>query len=442
MVTIVVEDTDFKNNHFRNWDNVFSSEPSVQGLTRVLESLEGREKKVVITWASTSFLDYNLVDRLASRGEYDIMFIPNLPDYMEFEIWDISFLLEKLRTFPSVKKPLRNSMSSLELDESLFFVDIYQPDIRLYRFDLVPNAYKSKKVVEYLYGCIDFSKELAPQILEVLKNNPEILTKIPTFYMFEVSNKILEDTQLNRSWNVSFGNLSSDVFFKVFEKVRELSREFVCVFGVYNEPLFADEIRKIFDFITSQNLEGITFILSTSLPQVDDFLLDFYKKTMSISGYRGYDKFYIYVNLPKLGSNRFNEVITNAGKLREIDPKRVYIRFVRDKESVKYLPKFYSDMKEYNVVISRTFDIKLMDADTVFPVRVPCYKLQTSLVVLPNGDVPLCLNDLSLSNKLGNVLDDDIAEIALRKAKYYKHHFLGNYEGTCKDCIIWDQYDL
>ncbi len=443
MVIVVIEDTDFKNNHFRSWDNVFSSEPSTQGLIEVLESLKGKEEKIVVTWASTSFLDYNLIDMLTSKSKYyDIMFIPNLPDYMEFEVWDVSFLLEKLKTFSYLKKPLRNSMGSLELDESLFFVDVYQPDMRLYRFDLVPNTYKSRKVVEYLYSCIDFSKELAPQILEVLKSNPEVLMEIPTFYMFEVSNKRVEDTQLSRSWSVSFDSASFEVFSKVFGKVKELSKEFVFVLGVYNEPLFVDWVGEIFDFVTSHELGKITFVLSTSLPYVDDFLLDAYGRAKGMLGYRGYDRFYVVVNLPKVGSDRFSEVIANVDRLRKIDPTRVYIKFVRDRESVKHLPDFYSAMKEYNVIISRTFDRELMDADTVFPIRVPCYKLQTSLIILPNGDVPLCLNDLVLDDKLGNVFNEDISKIALRKADYYKTHFFGDYDGICRDCVIWDQYDL
>lgn len=442
MFVVVIEDIDFKNNHFRNCSNVLSSEFSAEGLLKVLESLKGKEESVVITWASTSFLDFSLIKKLNSAPNYDVMFIPNLPDYMEFEIWNVSFLIEKLKTLSTIKKPLRNSMTPLELDESLFFVDIYQPDIRLYRFDLSPDSLKGKMVLEELYKHIDFSKEIPPQILDIIKTKPEIVIGIPTFYMLEVSNKKVGDEPIKRSWNFEFDNLSFKNFKEIFNKLRSTSSEFSVALGVYNEPLFNDDIFKILEFVNSDGLDGVTFIVSTSLPYLDDKLIKFYEDSKGKKGYKSYSRFYIFANLPKLNSNRFNNVINIVDKFKNIDNERIFVRFVRDKESVRYLPEFYERMRGYNVIISRTFDKELIDADNLLPTRVPCYKLQTSLVILPNGDVPLCLNDLGLVNKLGNVFVDDVSNVVLGKAKYYKSHFFGNYEGVCSNCTLWDQYDL
>jgi len=70
-------------------------------------------------------------------------------------------------------------------------------------------------------------------------------------------------------------------------------------------------------------------------------------------------------------------------------------------------------------------------------IRQPCWHLQRDMVVLLDGTVPLCKEDISRTKVLGNVFSEDIAAIWQRAQGRYMEHSQREYSGICKDC---DEY--
>lgn len=60
------------------------------------------------------------------------------------------------------------------------------------------------------------------------------------------------------------------------------------------------------------------------------------------------------------------------------------------------------------------------------------------MVLLPNGDVTICCNDLNSKSVIGNVLKTDFMDIynCEQRVKYLKLHLQGNKDQIqlCKNC--------
>ncbi|MCS7298557.1 MAG: SPASM domain-containing protein [Spirochaetia bacterium] len=442
---VVIKDTDYQNHLFDKlpYQKIFV-EPNYESLKASLKDLD----RVVVTWNSSAFLDVSIIDRLSKeRGE--ILFIANLPEYMEFEVWDTKLLTEVLEKYKKIDKPLRNILSSTELDESLYFVDILDRDIRMYRWDFDLRTYKGREMFERVVDEIDFSSNVVEQLVSLISSKPFIITEIPSFYYIEISN-VKVNTKYTPSWGKEVENITEESFRKIINKVVDYSKTLGVMLGAFNEPIYNPRFNQIIKEILNYKKSEISFILSTSLPELPDTLKEIYSETRDTKGFKGYPFFSIFVDIP---SNRkegfetlkeldYDKVMSNLNELLKIDPTRLYVKFVRSKYNDDILPSFHKEYKNLNLIIQRPQIEEIVAVNTILPYRLPCYKLHTTLVILPNGDVALCLNDTRLDNIIGNVLNEDVKDIANRKADVLKKHFINDFSGICGRCVIWDQFDL
>lgn len=446
MKLIIIKDTNFGNKSLERitLDKIYI-ENNYQSLLKAIKN----EEKVVVTWNSSTLIDESLIKNLTEKSRnYEIMFIANLPEYMEFEIWDSKFLAEKLEKYKTIKKPLRNILQSTELDESIFYTDILDEDIRLFRWELTPTSFKGRKILEKLYQQLP-KDNITTSLKTIFLNYPELITEIPSFYTIEISSYYI-NTYYTPKWKCELRNISTLEFEKILNKVVSYSKTLGIMIGLFNEPTLHPEFEKILEIIQKYKGEEISFIINTSLPLLPDRLKETLEKTQGLKGFKEYPFFSIFVDIPhhkkekfeSIKKVEFEKVISNLKTLLEIDSKRVFIKFVRNVFNDEDLPEFYETFKEHNIIISRSQIKEKNPIDTILLKRIPCYKLQSSIVILPNGDVPLCANDLEIKIKLGNILSEEIKEISFTKAKHYKEHMENKFNDICKDCIIWDQFDL
>jgi spiro-SPASM protein len=69
--------------------------------------------------------------------------------------------------------------------------------------------------------------------------------------------------------------------------------------------------------------------------------------------------------------------------------------------------------------------------------RQPCWHLMRDLVVLNNGDVPRCKQDINASFLLGNIHNLSVEEIWRGNERVYLDHCKGTYDALCETC---DEY--
>ncbi|MGC8965011.1 MAG: SPASM domain-containing protein [Brevinematia bacterium] len=446
MKLVVINDIDFENKSLEkiSIDKIFV-ENDYQSLIEAIKN----EEKVIITWNSSTLIDTSLIQNLVPKSEnYEIMFIANLPDYMEFEIWDSKFLIEKLEKYKTTRKPLRSILESIELDESIFYTDLIEEDIRLFRWELSPSSFKGRKTLEKIY-----EKLPKDNIIKLLKStfsdSPKLITEIPTFYAIEISSSYIENTYTPR-WKLNLEDITSYKFESIIDKIITYSKTLGIMIGIFNEPMLNPEFENILEVIKKYKNKEVSFIINTSLPYLPQKLKDVLQETKGLKGFKDYPLLSIFVDIPNHKKEKFEsikkiefeKVISNLKNLLNIDKERVFIKFVRNILNDEDLPEFYETFKEYKIVISRSQIIDQNPIDTILLTRIPCYKLQSSIVILPNGEIPLCINDLKLENKLGNIFEDDLEEISTKKSKYYKEQLQGNFNGICSNCIVWDLFDL
>ncbi|MEN2998956.1 MAG: SPASM domain-containing protein, partial [Brevinematia bacterium] len=440
-------DVEYENNLFGRIPNpkIFIGN-SPEELVEAVESV--KDEKVVITWNSTTVLDLSLLEALyRKRGE--VIFIANLPEYMEFEVWDTDFLLEVLKNHQKLSKPIRSVLSSTELDEAVYFTDVLEKDIRLYRWEISPFSYKGEKLAKTLSEKIDFTGGVVEQIENILRASPELLTEIPTFYCIEISSERIESVY-NSTWELSLTDMALEKFREVISRIVSYSKTAGIMIGIFNEPLFNKNIGEILRVIDEYRGYRLSFILNTSLTLLPEELVELFSKTKEVRGFRDTPFFSIFVDIPsnqknefeKLKRANFEDVISNLRKLLDIDPSRVFIKFVRSIYNDDSLPSFYNEFKGYNILIQRCQMKGLNPVDTVLPYRIPCYKIQTTLVILPDGTSTLCVNDTKLERVIGNVFSENLDTICSSKAKTLREHFCGKFLGICKNCVVWDQFDL
>ncbi|MFN4244672.1 MAG: SPASM domain-containing protein [Brevinematia bacterium] len=443
---LIIKDIDINNDLFSrigSFEKIFV-ENSPNEIIKVARNYE----KVIITWNSTTIIDLSLIESLLKQNS-EISFIANLPDYMEFEIWNSEFLIESLKRHNKTSKPLRYILPSIELDESIYYTDIIEKDIRLYRFELSPLSHKGIELSKKILSKINISQNVPQQIESIIKNNPEYLVEIPTFYYIEISSEKI-NTLYTPSWEEKIDEINVSNFEKILSKIIEYSKTLGIMIGIFNEPLYHTQIDEILKVLGEYKNKQVTFIINTSLPTLPESLVKLLTETKDLKGFRGYPFLNIFIDLPsttkenyeKLKSLDFSLVMENLKKLISVDPKRVFIKFVRNKYNDEELRDFYNNLKQYQIIIQRPQNKEITSVDTILPTRIPCYKLQTSLAILPNGDTLICINDINKKHNLGNILSKDVKEICLNKTRKIKEHFSNNFLDICENCIIWDQFDL
>ncbi len=429
--------------------------PNIHDLVNSVKDFE----YVVISWSSSPFLSSSKISdlvRIAQLG-YDIVFIPNLPEFMEFEIWNSEFLSEKLNiarlsSASEVKKPLRNLLNSTELDESIYYTQLDYPDIRLFRWNLSPKFYKGLVAFEKLSKYIDVLETSSAELLSIINKDPSIILEVPTFYSIEISGRFVDNRYLP-NWRIDLEDMKLENFENLFNQAKETSRNFAFSIGIYNEPMFHENFESILEFVSKSISEGITFILNTSLPYISEKLIETLKSSQNVKGYNDFSSFVVVVDLSSLDEDLFysmksgidfGSVIRNIQELKSKFPKNIFVKVFRNIYNNHRIQEFYLKLKSdgYNVIISRSRLPEINAIDLNLPERIPCYKIQTSIVVLPNGNVPLCEVDTNLSFLLGNVFVESIRDISLKKVNFYSDHVLKNFNNMCEMCKLWDEYDL
>jgi spiro-SPASM protein len=140
----------------------------------------------------------------------------------------------------------------------------------------------------------------------------------------------------------------------------------------------------------------------------------------------------------------FAEATEFAQKMLAAAPDSTYVQAVRAPQIDQTLQDFYKEWtaRTENVIIQKYdwFCGRLpMSAlgDNAPLRRPPCRHLQRDMVILLDGTVPLCREDLEVDVRLGNALEEELSTVWDRGAGHYNDHTRRRYSSLCKDC---DEY--
>ncbi|MFW5710400.1 MAG: spiro-SPASM protein [Spirochaetota bacterium] len=152
----------------------------------------------------------------------------------------------------------------------------------------------------------------------------------------------------------------------------------------------------------------------------------------------------------QLRGEQWQEALATVETLRRIFPGQVYVQAVRMKSNEEQLDAFYRYWKQQSDVqpIVQKYDAfcgalpqrKVTDLSPIN--RFPCWHLKRDLTVLIDGSVPMCREDLKQQHLLGNIFEEDIAEVWERGVDYYRKHIDEEYPDLCRSCDEYYTYNF
>lgn len=107
-----------------------------------------------------------------------------------------------------------------------------------------PYSYKAEKLLEKVIPSIDTSNSITDQLQIIFRQNPEYLTEIPTFYYLEISSEYIESKYLPK-WNTQPHSMTKEEFINTINIIKDYSKTFGVMLGLFNEPLLNKHIEEI-----------------------------------------------------------------------------------------------------------------------------------------------------------------------------------------------------
>ncbi len=121
--------------------------------------------------------------------------------------------------------------------------------------------------------------------------------------------------------------------------------------------------------------------------------------------------------------------------------ERCHLQAVRMNLNEEHLETYYRRWKERtpNVIIQKYDDCagrlparKVVDLSPLQ--RLPCWHLKRDVVVLIDGSVPMCKQDLDLKGRLGNAFEDGLEAVWNAGQEPYRLHLDAEYPALCRSC--------
>jgi spiro-SPASM protein len=150
-----------------------------------------------------------------------------------------------------------------------------------------------------------------------------------------------------------------------------------------------------------------------------------------------------------LRGSGWDEAQVTCSRLVELFPGRVHVQAVRMQENEADLESFYRYWKERvsNVIIQK-YDWycgylpqkKVTDLSPLH--RLPCSHIKRDMIILVDGSVPMCREDLLGKYLLGNAFSESLADIWAKGEPYYLSHIRNEYPELCKRCDEYYTYNF
>lgn len=145
------------------------------------------------------------------------------------------------------------------------------------------------------------------------------------------------------------------------------------------------------------------------------------------------------------GDQRIEEAEQFVHSIRNLIPGRVYVQATRMRSNEWELQEFYKRwsqvdgvtviIQKYNSFAGRLEDRRVADLTPL--TRMACRHLERDMVVLLDGTVPMCIQDIDTERPRGSILRDAVATVWQRGEDDFKKHIEGTFDGICEFC---DEY--
>jgi spiro-SPASM protein len=365
----------------------------------------------------------------------------------------------------SIFELLKTDINSFEIETILSDQDYRENRFEFYcdsknNFTLCKNF--AKNFFENKSNFHDYDIE---QICENSKNSIDLLQVLPTFYNIQIASSCKSTCTycpypkcFEKKYSVlpckSSEFMSLENFSNLIDKIAEFSSEAVISLSLWGEATLHPQFEKFIEKVLSYS--GLSLLIELSQLNLSDEKLSEIEKIVKNSPERtnGKEKIYWIVSVDACNqdsyakihgnSSNFEETCQSILKLSSLFENCVYPQFMRLQENEDSLETFYRFWKEKNdgkLIIQKydNFAGYLEDkktADLTPITRNPCWHLRRDFVILLNGDVSICREEL-LSGSQGNVFSESLESIWAKRKSFLENYVNGNLTSLCEKC---DEY--
>jgi len=397
------------------------------------------------------FLDRALAERMhATHVRYwaDYTFADGYPAGISVEILTRE-TVKRLRSMADgAGAPRRDTLFSvLKKDINSFDVEteISSHDMRLLRLSLTADSNRNFLLLSRI---VQAGIRTAEAACAYLREQPESHRTLPAFFPVQIVERCPQACSycpyprfggdiLKKS-----GSMPVESFSRLVRKIADFSGDAVVDISLWGEPALHPRIEDIVH--AALEVPGIDLVIETSgigwpagaLARIaagqkhPRWIVSLDASAESV--YRG------------LRGEGFAEAVRTAEELLRLCPDRAWVQAVRMKENEEDLDAFYRawKAKTENVIIQKydSYGGVLPDravADLSPLARFPCWHLKRDMAILLDGTVPLCKEDVAVSVRLGNALQDDLGAIWESAREAFRSHVSAKYPGICAAC---DEY--
>jgi len=445
---------------------------------------ENKADSLLFSYADCPFLNKALSLELyethhSYKAEYT--FAEGYPSGFTAEILDkgtISILKELAHTSAAElgkKKISRTSISDLiKTDINSFEVEtILAPqDWRLLRFSFDCSKKENFIACRELFALCNNKAapylENAAELSSLAAKCPGILRTVPSFYNLQLAQKCRGccsycpyPAQLNKvtgkSPQSAQGIMETAKALELIEKIADYSGEAVVGLSAWGECFNHPDLYKIIEKILSY--PGLSVFIEADGNSVPEDFAEKVKPLLQKAGERsnGWQKLMLVLSMDgfsqamckKLRGQAFdlNAAVKTVETLEKAIPGCVYPQFVRMNENEAELEGFFRYWKEKSNASGGNFIIQkhnnfagLLEnqepADLSPLERNVCWHLRRDMIILYNGDSPMCYSCVLEAIK-GNVFEEGLERVWKKTEEELKNHIKGNY---CKKCGGCDEF--
>ncbi len=430
-------------------------------VARLFEELEEQTKDHIdlfYFYADCPLLDLEITERMyASHRKYfsEYTFADGYPRGLTPEII-LGERIPAMRRLVSaddttIERATLFTVISHDINSFDIETEISPKDLRLLRVDLYCDGARNFQVVDRV---VKAGGGDGAAVLEIVENRQEMLRSLPAFFEIQITEAVSQLVSYSPYPKVAGEVLRKGKempvarFRSLIERISQFAEDAVVSLSLWGEPaLHADIAELVEETLKHQHL-GI--LIETSgvgwKPGVLEKIreLEWERITWIVDLDASTKELYETLRGPG-----WEEAQAACNRLLELFPDRVHVQATRMQENEADLESFYNYWKGRvpNVIIQK-YDwfcgfLPQRKVTDLSPIkRLPCWHLKRDMVILVDGSVPMCREDLRGRNLLGNVFENSLEEIWAQGESPYKEHLRQEYPDLCKACDEYYTYNF
>ena len=456
-----------------NIETVLKSSWTVSSLLNELSISCADYDFIYYFWADCPLMDSELAGSMADRH------IRYAAEYTYADGWPYGFAPELLskQTIGILAKISEKDDSQVERD-AIFKViqkdinafdietEISSVDLRHYRLTLAADSKRNLLLVKNL---MEAGLKSVKDAEKILIENPGLLRTLPCFFSIQILDSCPQSCSFcplpKYGSNGEKRFIAAEDFSNLLDKIIAFAGDAVIDLSLWGEPALHPEKIKLIEMVLER--PELSLIVETSGIGWNNEDLKGLSQYPAAPRHNYMAPLSWIVSLDAHDPDRYKEIRgpgfaearTCAKTLMDLFPGNTYVQALRVKGSEDDIEHFFRYWKEEaggstnHIIIQKYNDFcgalpKLQASDLSPLKRRPCWHIIRDMVILIDGNVPVCREDLGALKGnadrgiLGNIFTEDPGLIWERGASLYMKHCNAIHEGICSNCDEYYTYNF